>query len=191
MGAKGYWAPRASLIANGKKTDLTPYLENSLNKNLLSQSAKNPAHLTALSFSRERFMTLLPILADFPLGEAVRPPKWLNSWNVDIERILITKHREEKVIGHILQNDNKLTNRKEEGVKKSALTTHQVSKALGIPKTFKIPRNRYWFQHPSAFQTTEKVTIRKLVHPTGPTSNLPRDKVEEDRDCLAGSSFNL
>ena len=90
-------------------------------------------------------MTLLPILADFPLGEAVRLPKWLNSWNVDIERILITKHREEKIIGHILQNDNKLTNRKEEGVKKSALTMHQVSKALGVSKTFKVPGNYYYF----------------------------------------------
>ena len=79
MGVKGYWAPRASLIAKGKKIDLTPYSGNSLNKNLLSQSAKNPACLTALSFSQERFMTHLPILAGFPLREVVHPPKWLNS----------------------------------------------------------------------------------------------------------------
>ena len=127
-------------------------------------------------------MTLLPILADFPLGEAVRPPKWLNSWNVDIERILITKHREEKVIGHILQNDNKLTNRKEEGVKKSALTTHQVSKALGVSKTFKVPRNYYQFQDPCVLQTTDEFTIGKLpVHPNGPTSDLPQNEVKKKK----------
>ena len=75
MGAKGHWAPWANLIAKGKKTDLTPYSGNSLNKNLLSQSARNLARLTALSFSRERFMTYLPILVGFLLGEAVRPLK--------------------------------------------------------------------------------------------------------------------
>ena len=124
-------------------------------------------------------MTLLPILAGFPLGEVVRPPKWLNSWNVDIERILITEHREEKIIGHILQNDNKLTNRKEEGVKKSALMTHQVSKALGVSKTFKVPGNYYQFQDPCALQTTDKFTIGKLaVHPNGPTSDLPWNEVK-------------
>ena len=79
MEAKGYWAPQASLIAKGKKIDLTTYLRNSLNKNLQSQNAKNLARLTALSFSQERFMTHLPILAGFPPREAVRPPKWLNS----------------------------------------------------------------------------------------------------------------
>ena len=79
MGAKGYWAPQANLIARGKKTDLTPYPGNSLNKNLLSQSVKNPAHLIALSFSQERFMTHLPILAGFPPEEAIRLPKWLKS----------------------------------------------------------------------------------------------------------------
>ena len=124
-------------------------------------------------------MTHLSILAGFPPGEVVRLPKWLNSWNVDIERILITKHREEKVIGYILQNDNKLTNRKEEGVKKSALTMHQVSKALGVSKTFKVPGNYYQFQDPCALQTTDKFTIGKLaVHPNGPTSDLPWNEVK-------------
>ena len=54
----------------------------------------------------------------------------------NIERILITKHREEEVIDHILQSDSKLTIGKEEGVKRRAPTTHQVFKALGISKTF-------------------------------------------------------
>jgi len=41
-------------------------------------------------------------------------------------------------------------------------------------------------------QTTDKITIRKLlVHLIGPTSNLPWDKVEEDGNCLARSSFDL
>ena len=59
----------------------------------------------------------------------------------DIERILISKHREEEVIDHILQRDSKLTNRKEEGVKRMAPTAYQVSKALGVFKTFKVPGN--------------------------------------------------
>ena len=39
MGTRGYWAPQVNSIANGKKIDLTPYPGNSLNRNLLSQSA--------------------------------------------------------------------------------------------------------------------------------------------------------
>ena len=67
-----------------------------------------------------------------------------------------------------------------------------MSKALSVPKTFMIPKNRYWFQDPSALQTTDKLTIKKLpVHPTGPTCNLPRDKVEEDGNCLVESSSDL
>ena len=81
MGARGYRAPRANLIANGKKTDLTLYPGYLLNKNLLSQSVRNPTRLTTLSFSHERFITHLPILAGLSPREAVRPPKWLNNWS--------------------------------------------------------------------------------------------------------------
>ena len=70
MGAKGYWAPQANLITRGKKADLISYSWNSLNRNLLRHCVRNPAHLTALSFSRERFMTHLPILVGFPLGRS-------------------------------------------------------------------------------------------------------------------------
>ena len=63
----------------------------------------------------------------------------------DIERILISKHREEEVIDHILQRDSKLTNGKEKGVKRRALTMHLVSKALEVSKTFKVPENCYRF----------------------------------------------
>ena len=79
MEARGYWAPWANLIDNGKKTNLTPYPGKLLNINLLSQSARNPTHLTAFSFSLERFITHLPILASFPIGEIVRQPKWPNN----------------------------------------------------------------------------------------------------------------
>ena len=47
--------------------DLIPYPRNSLNRNLLSYNARNPPYLTVLSFSRERFVTHLPIMAGFPL----------------------------------------------------------------------------------------------------------------------------
>ena len=41
-------------------------------------------------------------------------------------------------------------------------------------------------------RATNKLIIRKLlVHPTGPTSNLPQDKVEEDGNCLAVSQSDL
>ena len=63
------------LQANGKKVDLIPYPGNSLNRNLLSQNARNPTHLTSLSFSCERLITHLLILVGFPPGEAVCLPK--------------------------------------------------------------------------------------------------------------------
>ena len=62
---------------------------------------------------------------------------------VDLKGILITKHWEEEIINHILQSDNELTHKKEECVEKRTPTAHQVSKALGVLKTFKIPRNCY------------------------------------------------
>ena len=81
MGARGYWSPQAKLITNGKRANLIPYLGNLLNRNLLNQNVRNPARLTSLSFSRERLITHLPILADFPPGEAVHPPKWVNNFS--------------------------------------------------------------------------------------------------------------
>ena len=64
----------------------------------------------------------------------------------NVKRILISKYWEEEVIDYILQGDGKLTNRKEEGMKERALMAYQVSKALGISKTFKVPRNYHCFQ---------------------------------------------
>ena len=61
----------------------------------------------------------------------------------DIKRILITKHWEKKIVDHILQNDGELTNREEECVEGRTLVAHQVSKTLTVPKTFKVPGNRY------------------------------------------------
>ena len=57
--------------------------------------------------------------------------------------ILFTKHKEDEVIDHILQGDSELTNGKEKGVKRKAPTVYQVSKALGVSKTFKVLGNRY------------------------------------------------
>ena len=61
----------------------------------------------------------------------------------DIKWILVTKHWEEEIINHVLQSDGKLANRKEECLERRALVAHLVSKALGVPKTFEIPRNCY------------------------------------------------
>ena len=110
----------------------------------------------------------------------------------DMKGILITKHWEEKIINHILQSDGELTNRKEESMERRTPAAYQVFKAFGIPKTFEIPKDHYWFQDPDVFQAIEKFTIRKLsVHPIGPTSNFPWDEVEEDGNCLTGSSPDL
>ena len=52
---------------------------------------------------------------------------------VDVKGILVTKHWEEEIINH----------RKEECVERRILMAHQVSKALGVSKTFNIPRNHH------------------------------------------------
>ena len=110
----------------------------------------------------------------------------------NVERALITKYWEEEIINNILQSDGELTHRKEKGVERRAPMVHQVSKALGVPKTFKIPRNHHRFQDPSTFQTTDELIVRKLlIYLTRPTHNLPWDKVEENGNCLARSSSNL
>ena len=79
MGARGYWAPLANLIERGKNVELIPYPKNSLKRNLLNHSVRNPACLTILSFSCERVATHLPILTGFPLKEVACPPKRLKS----------------------------------------------------------------------------------------------------------------
>ena len=98
----------------------------------------------------------------------------------------------QKIINHILQSDGELTNKKEEIVERRTPVAHQVSKALGVSKTFKIPGDSHWFQDPSALQEIDKFTIKKLsVHPIGPTSNLSRDEVKEDGNRFLRSSPNL
>ena len=62
---------------------------------------------------------------------------------VDIKRILVTKHWKDEIINHILESDGELTNKKEECVERMTPMAHQVSKDLGVLKTFKIPRNCY------------------------------------------------
>lgn len=59
--------------------------------------------------------------------------------------ILISKHREEEVIDHVLQGERKLTNRKEEGMKGRAPMAYQVPEALGVFKTFKVLANYHCF----------------------------------------------
>ena len=77
-------------------------------------------------------------------------------------------------------------------MKRRAPTAYQVSKALGVSKTFKVPRNFHYFQDPSVLQTTKKFPIKKFsVHPNGPTGDLPRNEVKEIRNRLSRSSPNL
>ena len=110
----------------------------------------------------------------------------------NVKRILISKHREEEVIDHILQGDGKLTNRKEEGMKGRAPMVYQVSKALGVSKTFKIPGNCHCFQDSDTLQTTNKFPIEKFpVHLDRPTGDFPKNEVKENRNCLSRSSPNL
>ena len=92
----------------------------------------------------------------------------------NVKRVLIAKHWEEEIIDHILKVMVSSPIEKEECVERRAPTTHQVSKAFGVPKAFKIPRNCHRFQDPKMLQTTNELTVRKLlVYLTGPTSNLP------------------
>ena len=111
MGAKGYRALWTNLIAGGKKIDLFPYSRNLLNKNLLSHSVRNPACLTVLPYSRERFMTHLLIMASFPPRRGSTHAEVTNKLvfileiltrKADIKGILITKHWEVEIINHIL-----------------------------------------------------------------------------------------
>ena len=201
MGAKGYWASRASLIDKGKKTDLTPYSRNSLNKNLLSQRARNPARLTTLSFSRERFMTHLPILASFPSREAIRLPKWLNSLSSTSRSSL------ERLMSKGFSSPNtgmrKLSTPSSKVIVSSPIEKKNVwreghqqhtkcLRPLASLKTFKVLGNCHYFQDPDALQTTNKFPIRKfLVHLNRPTNDLPRNEVKENRNCLSRSSPNL
>ena len=63
---------------------------------------------------------------------------------------------------------------------------YQVSKALGISKTFKVLGNCH------CFHNTNKLPIRKfLVHLNGPTDDLPRNEAKENRNHLSRSSSNL
>ena len=59
----------------------------------------------------------------------------------NVKRVLIAKHWEEEIIDHILKVMVCSPIEKEECVERRAPMTHQVSKAFGVPKSFKIPRN--------------------------------------------------
>ena len=110
----------------------------------------------------------------------------------NIKGILISKHWKEEVVHHILQGDRKLSNRKEENVKRRAPTAYQMLEALSILETFKVTRNRHYLQDPSMLQTTHELLIRKFpIHPNGPISDLPRNKVKENRNRLSRSSPDL
>ena len=182
MGAKGHWAPWASLIAKGKNTNLTPYSGNSLNKNLLSQSARNLARLTALSFSRERFMTYLPILVGFLLGEAVRPLKWLKSLSSTSRSSL------ERLISKGFSSPNT-------GRRRLLTTSSKVMVSSPIEK------KNVWREghqrhakclNPDMLQMTDEFAIRKLpIHLNGPTGNLARNKIKENGNRFMRSLSNL
>jgi len=49
------------------------------------------------------------------------------SGKLDVERILITKHREEEIINHFLQSNGEFANKKEECMKRERLIAHQMS----------------------------------------------------------------
>ena len=55
---------------------------------------------------------------------------------LDVERILITKHRKEEIINHVLQSNGEFANRKEKCMKRERLTAHQLSQTFGILKAF-------------------------------------------------------
>ena len=110
----------------------------------------------------------------------------------NIKGILISKHWKEEVVHHILQGDRKLSNRKEENVKRRAPTAYQMLEALSILETFKVTRNRHYLQDPSMLQTTHELLIRKFpIHPNGPTLDPPKNEIEEDRDRLSRYPPNL
>ena len=58
------------------------------------------------------------------------------SGELDVERIFITKHREEEIINHVLQSNGEFANKKEKCMKRERLTAHQMSQTFGIPKAF-------------------------------------------------------
>ena len=77
-------------------------------------------------------------------------------------------------------------------MKGRAPMAYQVSEAFGVSKTFKVPRNCHCFQDSNALQTTNKFPIGKFpIHPNEPTSDLPKNKIKENRNCLLRSSPNL
>ena len=65
------------------------------------------------------------------------------SGELDVERILITKHREEEIINHIFQSNGELTNKNENRMQRGRLTAHQMSKTLGTPEAFQVIGNRH------------------------------------------------
>lgn len=142
MRANGKLMPRAIRIAKGKNADLTPYPSNSPNKNLLNHSAMNLACLTNLS-SLERALTHLPHPSWLATRRSGTSTKMLEQFllnqeivrrKLDVERTLISKHREQKSVHHIFQSDNKLTPREEECVKRGRPMPDQMSQPFNIMK---------------------------------------------------------
>jgi len=77
-------------------------------------------------------------------------------------------------------------------MKRRAPTAYQMPETLSISKTFKVPGNCHRLQDPSALQTTHKILIRNFpIHSNRPTLDLPRNKIEENRDRLSKSLPNL
>jgi len=110
----------------------------------------------------------------------------------DVKRTLVSKNRKEEVIDHILQGDHELTNKEEECMKRGAPMMYQVPETLNVSETLKVPGNRHGFQNPGTLQTTHKFLVGKFpVHPNRPTSDLPKNEVEENRNRLPRSLLNL
>ena len=73
-------------------------------------------------------------------------------------------------------------------MKREAPTAYQVPETLSVSETLKVPGNRHCFQKTDAIQIAHKFFVKKFpVHLNGPTSDLPRNEIEENRDHLPRS----
>lgn len=59
------------------------------------------------------------------------------SGELNVEGVLITKHKEKEIIDHIHQGNDEFTNGKEECMERRRPTAHQMPQAFGVPKAFK------------------------------------------------------
>ena len=63
---------------------------------------------------------------------------------------------------------------------------------LGVFKTLKVPGDHHCFWDTDALQTTHELLVKEfLIHPNGPTLDLPSNEIEKDGNRLSKSSPDL